>query len=234
MSELRHLAKRRNHLLEGEISIATTHSILQYYLPQFVSHLKKNYPQIKFKISGNFNHEILRKLELSEADLGLCSPIAPLDNYACLKLFETQYALIVNKNENLRMKRGRVTLDQISQRTFIHYNQQSQLRKIIESKFIERGLKIYTAIEVNHFETIKRYVELGLGVSIINSICLSESDQWKFKIIPMDQFFQGRPYYLVHRKRKYISPHLAKFIECLFTYTGIPGTLPPKINRVHI
>jgi DNA-binding transcriptional LysR family regulator len=219
IKELRYLSQNEPSDLEGEISIATTHSILQYYLPQVISDFKKNHPKIRIRISGSFNHEILRKLDLSDADFGLCSPVSSHTSYTCLKLFETKFALIVNKNENLPFKKEAITLDQISKKTFIHYNRDSFLRKIIESKFIERGLHIQIPIEVNHFETIKRYVELGLGISIINSICLSQTDISRFKIIPMDEFFAKRTYYLIFRKGKYISPPASKLIQLITSTT---------------
>jgi len=218
IDELRYLGQEEMSCLEGVISLATPYSVLQYYLPQCVADLKTNYPQIKVTISGCFNHEMLHKLDVGEADFGIYSPIESLEKYSHLKLFETQFVLIANKNEQFQFETGEITLDQIAKKTFVHYNQSSNLRKIIESKFMENGLNIHTHIEVNHFETIKRYVELGLGISIINSICLSESDNLRFRIIPMDRFFKKRIYYLINRKGKYISPPAQKLIESVIAH----------------
>ena len=68
-------------------------------------------------------------------------------------------------------------------------------------------------LEAGGWEVIKKYVELGLGISIVTAICLKGDE--KISRIPLDRFFPNRSYGVVMRKRKYLSPPARQFLEMM-------------------
>jgi len=66
---------------------------------------------------------------------------------------------------------------------------------------------------------IKKYVELGMGISIVTDICLIGTE--KLVSIPLKQYFPQRGYGLVMRKGKFLSPQARRFVAILKEVYGI-------------
>ena len=61
---------------------------------------------------------------------------------------------------------------------------------------------------------IKRYVEVGLGVSIVTSICLGEKEK-NLATIALNDYFPKRSYGVVVRRGKFLSPQAKLFLEIM-------------------
>ncbi len=63
---------------------------------------------------------------------------------------------------------------------------------------------------------IKKYVEMGMGISIVTDVCLTGDENLvKF---PLDQYFQKRTYGVVFRRGKYLSPQAKRFLEVIESF----------------
>jgi len=60
---------------------------------------------------------------------------------------------------------------------------------------------------------VKKYVELGLGISIVTSICLTGNE--KLAAMPLDKYFPKRSYGVVLRRGKFLTPQARLFIEMM-------------------
>jgi DNA-binding transcriptional LysR family regulator len=81
--------------------------------------------------------------------------------------------------------------------------------------FAEHSLEYDIKLEVGGYDVIKKYVELGLGISIVMSHCLSGADH--LHTAPMRKYFPTRTYGVVLRKGKQPSPAACRFVETLRT-----------------
>jgi DNA-binding transcriptional LysR family regulator len=63
------------------------------------------------------------------------------------------------------------------------------------------------------WEVIKRYVELGLGISIVMSVCLDGRD--RLRVIPVKKYFPKRVYGIVRLRGRPLSPQARQFMETL-------------------
>jgi DNA-binding transcriptional LysR family regulator len=68
-------------------------------------------------------------------------------------------------------------------------------------------------LEVGGYDVIKKYVELGLGISIVMSHCLSGADH--LHSIPLRRYFPKRTYGVVLRKGKELSPAAEQFVRTI-------------------
>jgi DNA-binding transcriptional LysR family regulator len=66
-------------------------------------------------------------------------------------------------------------------------------------------------LEAGGWEVIKKYVQLGLGISIVTSICLTGDEP--LATVSLSRYFPKRTYGLVMRKGKYLSAPASKFLE---------------------
>jgi DNA-binding transcriptional LysR family regulator len=71
------------------------------------------------------------------------------------------------------------------------------------------------AIEVGGWEVIKEYVAMGLGISIVTGICLTEFDHTRLEVRNLRQYFPQRSYGVVMRKGKYLSTQARAFVDLI-------------------
>ena len=83
----------------------------------------------------------------------------------------------------------------------------------MDSVFSKHGLPYEVAMEVGGWEVIKKYVELGLGISVVMSICITGDEN--LAIIPADKYFPKRTYGVVLREGKILSPQAKRFIQLM-------------------
>ena len=69
------------------------------------------------------------------------------------------------------------------------------------------------ALEAGGWEIVKKYVELGMGISIVNGACLTENDS--LKKIPLGEYFPKRGYGVIIREGKFITPQAKIFIDMM-------------------
>ncbi len=68
--------------------------------------------------------------------------------------------------------------------------------------FQQRQVPYRVAIEVGGWDVIKEYVAMGMGISIVTGICITEADHSRLAVRNMKQYFLQRSYGLVIRKGK--------------------------------
>jgi DNA-binding transcriptional LysR family regulator len=83
----------------------------------------------------------------------------------------------------------------------------------VDLVFRQRNLDYTVTLEAGGWEVIKKYVERGLGVSIVSAICLSDSQE--LSVLPLGKYFPSRSYGVVLRRGKFLSPAAKRFINMM-------------------
>jgi DNA-binding transcriptional LysR family regulator len=79
--------------------------------------------------------------------------------------------------------------------------------------FAQHSLEYDIKLEVGGYDVIKKYVKLGLGISIVMSHCLTAADH--LNAIPLGRWLPKRAYGLVLRKHRSLSPAANRFVEMI-------------------
>ena len=82
---------------------------------------------------------------------------------------------------------------------------------MVDTVFRQHNVSYSVSMEAGGWEIVKKYVELGLGVSILTDVCLTGKE--KVVAIPLDQYFPARDYGLIVRRGKFFTPQARRFIE---------------------
>jgi DNA-binding transcriptional LysR family regulator len=106
-----------------------------------------------------------------------------------------------------------VTLEDVSHYGLILPPSHLSTWRIVKYVFQQHNLTFEVTLEAGGWEVIKKYVELGLGISIVTDVCLT--GQERLATIPMEQYFPKRSYGIVLRRGKFLSPQAKRFIEVL-------------------
>lgn len=110
-------------------------------------------------------------------------------------------------------KMKNVTLEHISQYGLILPPRHLSTWGMVKYVFQQHNLSFRVTLEAGGWEVIKKYVEMGMGISIVTDICLTGCE--KLQRIPLKEYFPQRDYGLVLRKGKFLSPQAQRFVEIL-------------------
>jgi len=198
--------------VEGTIRIATTHAIILYYLPQFIHLFKKSYPHVSFDIQGGGVEAILASIETGTADFGIASLLEIPQGLIVYDLFETELKLIASRKLRLFQEK-KISLEAIASIPHISFPRTSTITPLIEKRFAEDGLKLNPVFVFNNFEIVKKYVELGMGVGILDDFTITPEDKNKLAVFDLGRFFEKRKYQIILRQKKYLNPAAREFLE---------------------
>ncbi len=209
-------AAQRGLLESGELNIAAGESTILYVLPEPLKRFTEAYPKIRIKLHNvTGGRDGLSRLRGDEADFAVGAMIDVPDDIIYKPLITYSPALIVPPDHPLAEKKV-VTLADISPYGLILPPPSLTTWRMVDLVFRQHNLKFKSGLEAGGWEVIKKYVEMGLGISIVTDVCLTGNEALvKF---PLDQYFPKRTYGIVLRRGKYLSPQAQRFIETLEQY----------------
>jgi len=203
---------RRNSVEQGRLAIAAGESTIQYVLPATVQKFASIHPGISMALNNVTGMDGLQQLRERRVDF--C--VGPLLDIPADLEFEPVVAfdpvLITTSNHPLS-KLAKVTLRQISKYPLILPPRHLSTWRQVELVFLQHQIPYEVRMEMGGWEVIKRYVELGLGISIVINVCLTGRE--KLEVIPVKRYFPQRIYGIVKLKGRPLSPQARHFIEML-------------------
>jgi len=206
----REFEARRNKVEQGRLSIAAGEATLQYILPSAVQKFATAYPGISLALNNVTGMDGLQQLRERRVDfcVGPLLDTPPDLEFEPVVSFDP--VLITSRHHALAKVRS-VTLRQISDYPLILPPRHLSTWRQVELVFLQHHLPYRVRLEVGGWEVIKRYVELGLGISIVMNVCLTGRD--RLEVIPVKKYFPARVYGIVRLKGRPLSPQARYFIE---------------------
>ena len=199
-------------LQSGNLNIAAGESTILYILPDFVDQFNRAYPQIHLKLLNVTGRDGMTLVRADEADFAVGSMLDVPDDIIYRPIFTYNPVLITPCDHPLATQDS-VTLEDISPYGLILPPHHLSTWHVVDMAFQQQNLSFHVALEAGGWEIIKKYVELGMGVSIVTDVCLTGTEKLARK--PLDQYFPKRSYGLVLRKGKFLSPQARRFIEIM-------------------
>ena len=203
----------------GRLNIAAGESTILYILPKFVSEFAQKYPGIELKLQNVTGRDGLKLIRSDAVDFAVGSMIEVPDDIVYHAMFSYEPMLIVAKNHPLAHK-PRVTIKDVAQYPLILPPQHLTTWRVVDYVFHKAGLNYRVALEAGGWEVIKRYVELGLGISVVTGICLTGDEP--LTAIPFNKYFPMRTYGIVLKKGKVLSTAAVRFIEMIESRATMP------------
>jgi DNA-binding transcriptional LysR family regulator len=201
---------RRNNVERGHLSIAAGESTIQYVLPSTVQKFAARHPGISLALNNVTGMDGLQQLRERRVDfcVGPLLDTPPDLEFEPIVSFDP---VLITASGHPLSKHRNVTLKQISQHPLILPPRHLSTWRQVELVFLQQHLPYEVRLEMGGWEVIKRYVELGLGVSIVMSVCLTANDQ--LCVIPVKKYFPKRVYGIVRLKGRPLSPQARQFID---------------------
>jgi DNA-binding transcriptional LysR family regulator len=204
--------QRRNEVDEGRIEIAAGWSTILYVLPKYVELFRRAHPKIELRLHNVTGLEGMERLRTGLVDFAV-GPLMQVPADIEFHPMVSYEAVVITCLGHPLAQQKKLTLEEISRHPLILPPRNLSTWSMVDSTFKKRGLPYQVAMEVGGWEVIKKYVELGLGISIIISIGIT--GEQKLEVIPAGEFFPIRTYGVVSRKGQIHSPQAKRFIHLL-------------------
>ena len=196
----------------GHLMVGATEASCLYLLPKVFAAFKKKHPEVKITIYRNFTTKIVQKLQEDSVDLGFVSLPVDVREIAAIPLFRESVDVAVPPDHPLA-SRPSVTVEEIARYPWI-FPKASRTRAMLDELF--RGIRtpVHVTMELSGVETIKRFIGIGLGISLLSrSYASAEVKAGLLKLVPLAEPRLERQVGLAYRTDRYLSRSAQAFIE---------------------
>ena len=200
--------------LEGQLSVAATHSQARYALPHVVKDFRDQFPKVTLHLHQGSPKQVAAMLLSGEADIGVATEaLADYPQLVTLPCYRWTHSIVVPPGHPLLAQDGPVTLAQLARYPIITYELGYTGRSHIDNAFATAGLRPEVVLTAMDADVIKTYVELGMGVGIVASVAVDEERDAHLRILDAGHLFQVNVTRLGLRRGAWLRGYAYGFIE---------------------
>jgi DNA-binding transcriptional LysR family regulator len=214
LAELRGLGR-------GTLSLGVNESSIHALLPAFARY-RKLHPSIKISVLRVFSRDIPGALLNYKLDLGVVTYVPRDVRLVAIPFFADRLAFVVNPKHRLA-NRKEVDISELGQEIFVAHIVDSQYRWKVIQLFEKHRVPLNRQVELPTIESIKRFVEMGMGVAIVPGMCVQhEVEHGLLTEVRIQQLKVPRRLYLVYRRNEQLSHAAAALLDLLRTKKADP------------
>ncbi|WDB27711.1 HTH-type transcriptional regulator Cbl [Escherichia albertii] len=166
-TNIRRLADLFTDDTAGVLTIATTHTLARYSLPDVIKAFRELFPEVRLELIQGTPQEIVALLQNGCADIGIASErLSNNPQLAAFPWFYWHHNLLIPQQHPLAYVVP-LTLEEIAKWPLITYRQGVTGRSRIDEAFMRKGLLPDIVLSAQDSDIIKTYVALGLGIGLV-------------------------------------------------------------------
>lgn len=204
-SEVEQEIREQSSEVQGTCTVSAIYSVGLHELQTVQRHLLKTHPKVNLRLNYRRNDQVYDDIILGAAELGLVAYPAARAGVDVLPFRDDKLALVMAPNHPLASK-AKVSLSAAAASAFLGFDREAPTRKGIDRLFKDRGIELNPVMEMDNVETLKRAIEMGLGVSVLPVACIQH--ELTQGTVIAKQFAEGnftRPIGILVRKGKYLD-----------------------------
>lgn len=208
VSELRALKR-------GRVRIGANESTSLYLLPHLILDYREQHPNVKVEIYRQVSERLPREVLDRNVDFALLAfePVdSDLESFPVLK---DELVLIMNPEHALATRES-VSVKELGSESFLAHNVTTASRFKVMETFAQQNTPLNITLELATVETIKRFVQLKIGLAFVPRMCVREElERGTLVSIPVPDLTYFRTLWVTHRRQIVFSHAAAAFLEIL-------------------
>jgi DNA-binding transcriptional LysR family regulator len=189
-----------------------------YILPGIIGQFRQKYTSIKATLRIAGSQLIASEVLDGTLDMAVVGARWKEKGLEWEKIFSDRLVLVVSA-EHPWADRSEVNLEELKQEPFIFRERASGTRKVIDQIFEEHGVNpadLQEVAEIGSTAAIKEAVKAGIGISILSVRSVEQELRYGLlKTLPLKGIRLERPFYLIRRINRELSPVSSVFWEYL-------------------
>jgi len=199
---------------EGPVVVASIYGMISHRLLRVVRAFLSSYPHVHLRIRSGTGEEVQKMVEEGEVDLGIVVGPHKGRNTDFQGLFAYERVLITPLGHPL-LQEPLTSLAQITKWPLILTRRGTHTREMLEEQFQHRGLSHDIVVELDSMDMIKRYVALGMGVSIGPRLAIEPEDMAELEVVSLTPLLPVEQAGIVTLRGKTLSTPARNFITAL-------------------
>ena len=209
--------------LAGPLRIAAGETASSCLLPRYVGAFNERHANAEISVRVGSGRECLSWLRGYEVDMVFVAMDVEPPDLEFRLLFTSPYELITPEGHPLA-ELARAGPHDLKGHPQVAHTRQSYIRAYGEMYLRQQGVVANIVVDVDGWEAIRDYVQAGLGIALVPTLCLTERDH--VCRIPYEDALPPRRYGCVTRRERIAPLSVQRFLEILGT-VGAPATKAP-------
>ena len=198
----------------GPVSVASTPDIIPHTLLRVVKVFNNLYPNVYLRIQSATRSEVIGMVRTGEVDAGVIQHPDRGDDLHFEPLFLYERVLIAPKGHEL-LSTPMTALDAIAKYPLLLMARGTYTRYILEQQLQKRGLQYEVIMELDSMDMIKKFVTIGMGVSVGPRLAIEEEDLDHLGMVSLANFLPVDQAGLITLPGKTLSTPAGQFISVL-------------------
>ena len=202
-------------LKRGRVRIGANESTSFYLLPRLIIEYRKLNPNVKVEVFGHASEQLPREVLDGNVDFALMA-FEPVDSdLESFPVLRDELVLIMHPEHPLA-KNESLTINQLGTESFVAHNVKTGSRQRVIEAFAQHRTPLNITLELATIETIKRFVQLKIGLGFVPRMCVAEElERGCLATIPVKDLTYERTLWVTHRREMTFSHAAAAFLEIL-------------------
>ena len=200
-------------LQQGRLTVACTPSCASNLLPDLLKDYQSRYPNITLDVKEAYAVGMYELLRREEADIA----IGPIDrddgDFACRKLQDDPYRVIMSRDYHLA-GRDQIAFRDITDEPHLVLQRESAIYESMVQLFAGQGRDWRPKFELSHHQSLYGLVAAGLGVTVMPTSALPPDAAERFHTALLIEPEQSRELGLIYVKGNTLSPAVEAFASC--------------------
>lgn len=163
-------------LFRGKVAIASMPSFASNQLPLVVKRFRQRYPKINMMIHDVIAEDVVDMVRSGRVELGVSFDPGDTEDLQFHPLFDDRFIAVLPPDHAL-INEAVISWPQLLASDFIILQRPSSVRLLVERELEKQQLQLSPQLETHQLATIGRMVAMGLGVSVVPSLCLEQMQE---------------------------------------------------------
>lgn len=207
--------REETHEATGEVVVATIYSVGMHELSPYLKAMLRRFPKVSVRLSYRRAEHVVDDVLADQAHIGIIAYPTQRPGLQILPFRSDELVLVCAKDHPLAAKRTAKLADLEGVR-FIGFERKIPTGKAVEKMLRSASVHVHPAMEMDNVETIKRAVEIGLGVSILPKATV-QNEEFNGTLVtrPFSDGVFTRPIGLLLRKGRFLDRAASSVLEVL-------------------
>ena len=202
-------------LKRGRVRIGANESTSLYLLPHLILDYRKQHPNVKVEIYRHTSEQLPREVLDRNVAFAVLAYEPESSELASFPILRDELVLIMHPGHRLS-KLDSVAIKELGRESFLAHNVKAASRQRVIEAFAQHHTPLNITLELATIETIKRFVQMKVGLAFVPRMCVSEElERGSLVTIPVRGLSYHRTLWATHRRQITLSPAASAFLKVL-------------------
>ncbi|HXF53323.1 MAG TPA: LysR family transcriptional regulator [Hyphomicrobiaceae bacterium] len=197
--------------LQGRFRLAINSDLVWYFVPRIAAFIKAN-PEVELGVDIRSSSEALVEVQRGDIDIAIGRYDKVPKGVEKEPIMESSVSLVCPEDHPILRKRT-PQIGDIGRYRLVTLPSRNSTRRLINKAFFRARIKLHNCIEAGTCQTVCSFVESGLGVGLVHTLCAGRDGSGKLRYRELSHCFGSVEFSAVYRNGRPVSPVFTRMLE---------------------